>query len=83
MMFGLTKPDETITVKPSRSSRRSLCLPRPTSTRIRSVARSSSSTLAARRILDGRQGASLDELGAILSDPALRAMGKYIIDPSK
>ena len=27
--------------------------------------------------------ASLDELGAILSDPALRAMGKYIIDPSK
>ena len=83
MMFGLTKPDETITVKPFEVFQKELVLTSSYINLIRSVARSSSSTLAARRILDGRQGASLDELGAILSDSALRAMGKYIIDPSK
>lgn len=46
MMFGLTNPMRQSPSSPSRSSRRSLCSPRPTSTLMRSVARSSSSTLA-------------------------------------
>ena len=56
MMFGLTKPDETITVKPFEVFQKELVLTSSYINLIRSVARSSSSTLAARRILDGRQG---------------------------
>lgn len=46
MMFGLTKPDETITVKPFEVFQKELVLTSSYINLIRSVARSSSSTLA-------------------------------------
>ena len=84
MMFGLTKPDETITVKPFEVFQKELVL---TSSFINPYTQRRALELIDSGRLDVSsmvaKVASLDELGAILSDPALRAMGKYIIDPSK
>ena len=84
MMFGLTKPDETITVKPFEVFQKELVL---TSSYINPYTQRRALELIDSGRLDVSsmvaKVASLDELGAILSDPALRAMGKYIIDPSK
>lgn len=84
MMFGLTKPDETITVKPFEVFQKELVL---TSSYINPYTQRRALELIDSGRLDVSsmvaKVASLDELGAILSDPALCAMGKYIIDPSK
>ena len=84
MMFGLTKPDETITVKPFEVFQKELVL---TSSFINPYTQRRALELIDSGRIDVSsmvaKVASLDELGAILSDPALRAMGKYIIDPSK
>ena len=84
MMFGLTKPDETITVKPFEVFQKELML---TSSFINPYTQRRALELIDSGRIDVSsmvaKVASLDELGAILSDPALRAMGKYIIDPSK
>ena len=66
MMFGLTKPDETISVKPFEIFRKELVLKA-----------SYINPYTQKRALD------LDELADILSNPQLRAKGKYIISPEK
>ena len=84
MMFGLTKPDETISVKPFEIFRKELVLKA-----------SYINPYTQKRALDlidsGRldvssmvyEVADLDELADILSNPELRAQGKYIISPEK
>lgn len=84
MMFGLTKPDETISVKPFEIFRKELVLKA-----------SYINPYTQKRALDlidsGRldvssmvyEVADLDELADILSRPELRAKGKYIISPEK
>ena len=84
MMFGLTKPDETISVKPFEIFRKELVLKA-----------SYINPYTQKRALDlidsGRldvssmvyEVADLDELADILSNPELRAKGKYIISPEK
>lgn len=84
MMFGLTKPDETISVKPFEIFRKELALKA-----------SYINPYTQKRALDlidsGRldvssmvyEVADLDELADILSNPELRAKGKYIISPEK
>lgn len=84
MMFGLTKPDETISVKPFEIFRKELVLKA-----------SYINPYTQKRALDlidsGRldvssmvyEVAELDELADILSNPELRAKGKYIISPEK
>lgn len=82
MMFGLTKPDETIAVKPFEIFRKEL-----------ELKASYINPYTQKRALDlidsGRLDVSsmvcppcgLDALPGILSQPALRAKGKYIIAP--
>ena len=84
MMFGLTKPDETISVKPFEIFRKELVLKA-----------SYINPYTQKRALDlidsGRldvssmvyEVAGLDKLADILSRPELRAKGKYIISPEK
>ena len=84
MMFGRTKPDETISVKPFEIFRKELVLKA-----------SYINPYTQKRALDlidsGRldvssmvyEVADLDELADILSNPELRAKGKYIISPEK
>lgn len=84
MMFGLTKPDEIISVKPFEIFRKELVLKA-----------SYINPYTQKRALDlidsGRldvssmvyEVAGLDELADILSKPELRAKGKYIISPEK
>lgn len=84
MMFGLTKPDETISVKPFEIFRKELVLKA-----------SYINPYTQKRALDlidsGRldvssmvyEVADLDELADILSNSELRAKGKYIISPEK
>lgn len=84
MMFGLTKPEETVAVRPFEIFQKELVLKA-----------SYINPCTQKRALDlidsGRIDVSgmicevcgLDKLGAILSDPALRANGKYIISPEK
>lgn len=84
MMFGLTKPDETISVKPFEIFRKELVLKA-----------SYINPYTQKRALDlidsGRldvssmvyEVADFDELADILSNPELRAKGKYIISPEK
>ncbi len=84
MMFGLTKPDETIALKPFEVFRKELVLKA-----------SYINPYTQKRALDlidsGRLDVSgmvcevcgLERLEAVLSDPALRAKGKYIISPEK
>ena len=84
MMFGLTKPDETISVKPFEIFRKEL-----------ELKASYINPYTQKRALDlidsGRLDVSsmvyevcgLEQLAQILGDPALRAKGKYIISPEK
>ena len=84
MMFGLTKPDEEISVKPFEIFRKELVLKA-----------SYINPYTQKRALDlidsGRLDVSsmvyevcgLDRLAAVLAEPALRANGKYIISPEK
>ena len=71
MMFGLTKPDETITVKPFEVFQKELVL---TSSYINPYTQRRALELIDSGRLDVSsmvaKVASLDELGAILSDPA-------------
>ena len=84
MMFGLTKPDETIAVKPFQIFQKEL-----------ELKASYINPCTQKRALDlidsGRLDVSsmvcevcgLDQLEDILSSPARRAMGKYIISPER
>ena len=84
MMFGLTKPDETISVKPFEIFRKEL-----------ELKASYINPYTQKRALDlidsGRLDVSsmvyeicgLDRLADILGKPELRAKGKYIISPEK
>ena len=84
MMFGLTKPDETISVKPFEIFQKEL-----------ELKASYINPYTQKRALDlidsGRldvssmvyEVAGLDKLADILSKPELRAKGKYIISPEK
>ena len=84
MMFGLTKPDEVISVKPFQIFQKEL-----------ELKASYINPYTQKRALDlidsGRldvssmvcQVAGLDKLEDILSKPELRAQGKYIISPEK
>jgi len=84
MMFGLTKPDETISVKPFEVFRKEL-----------ELKASYINPYTQKRALDlidsGRVDVSsmihavcgLETLEDVLRDPALRANGKYIISPEK
>ena len=84
MMFGLTKPDETISVKPFQIFQKEL-----------ELKASYINPYTQKRALDlidsGRLDVSsmvyevcgLDRLANVLSRPELRANGKYIISPEK
>ncbi|MDD4850288.1 MAG: zinc-dependent alcohol dehydrogenase family protein [Gemmiger sp.] len=84
MMFGLTKPDDTIAIKPFEIFQKEIELKA-------SFINPYTQKRALELIDSGRldvssmvcKVASLDELEGILSKPELRAMGKYIISPEK
>lgn len=84
MMFGLTKPDETISVKPFEIFQKELELKA-------SYINPYTQGRALELINSGRLDVSsmvceicgLEQLGHVLSDPAVRAKGKYIIAPNK
>lgn len=82
MMFGLTKPDETITVKPFEVFQKELVI---TSSFINPYTQRRALALIDSGLLDVSsmvcKVASLEELDGILSTPALRARGKYLISP--
>ena len=84
MMFGLTKPDETISVKPFEIFRKELVL---TASYINPYTQKRALDLIDSGRLDVSsmvyEVADLDELADILSNPELRAKGKYIISPEK
>ena len=83
-MFGLTKPDETITVKPFEVFRKELVI---TSSFINPYTQRRALALIYSGRLDVtsmvHKIASLKELPSILGDPALCALDKYIISPEK
>ena len=84
MMFGLTKPDETISVKPFEIFRKELVLKAPyinPYTQKRALDLIDSGRLDVSSMV--YEVADLDELADILSNPELRAKGKYIISPEK
>ncbi len=84
MMFGLTKPDETVAIKPFEIFRKELVLKA-----------SYINPYTQKRALDlidsGRLDVSsmvyevcgLEKLAEVLASPTLRAMGKYIVSPEK
>ncbi len=84
MMFGLTKPDDTITVKPFEVFQKEIELKA-------SFINPYTQKRALELIDSGRldvssmvyEVAGLDKLADILSKPELRANGKYIISPEK
>lgn len=84
MMFGLTKPDETITVKPFEIFQKELVL---TSSYInpytqrRALALIDSGRLDVSSMVHAVCG--LEDLPHILAEPELRAKGKYIISPER
>lgn len=84
MMFGLTKPDETISVKPFEIFRKELVLK---ASYINPYTQKRALDLIDSGHLDVSsmvyEVADLDELADILSNPELRAKGKYIISPEK
>lgn len=84
MMFGLTKPDETISVKPFEIFRKELVLKASyinPYTQKRALDLINSGRLDVSSMV--YEVADLDELADILSNPELRAKGKYIISPEK
>lgn len=84
MMFGLTKPDETISVKPFEVFQKEIVLKA-------SYINPYTQKRALELIDSGRLDVSsmicdvcgLEELKGILSDPAVRARGKFIISPER
>lgn len=82
MMFGLTKPDETISVRPFEIFQKEIELK---SSYINPYTQGRALELIDSGRLDVGsmvcEICGLDKLDAILSDPALRAKGKYIIAP--
>lgn len=82
MMFGLTKPDETISVRPFEIFQKEVELK---SSYINPYTQGRALELIDSGRLDVGsmvcEICGLDKLDAILSDPALRAKGKYIIAP--
>lgn len=84
MMFGLTKPDETISVKPFEIFQKELELKASyinPYTQKRALDLIDSGRLDVSSMIFGVFG--LEKLAEILSDPAARAKGKYIISPEK
>lgn len=82
MMFGLTKPDETITVKPFEIFQKEIVLK---SSFINPYTQRRALDLIDSKRLDVSsmvyKVASLEELEDVLKDPSLRAKGKFIISP--
>lgn len=84
MMFGLTKPEETVSILPFQIFRKELTLKA-------SYINPYTQQRALELIDSGRLDVSsmiceicgLEQLDQILRDPLMRAKGKYIIDPSK
>ena len=84
MMFGLTKPDETISVKPFQIFQKELVLKT-------SYIKPYTQKRALDLIDSGRLDVSsmvyevcgLDKLADVLGKPQMRANGKYIISPEK
>ena len=84
MMFGLTKPEETIAVKPFQIFQKELVLKASyinPYTQKRALDLIDSGCLDVSSMIYDVCG--LDRLGDILSQPQLRAKGKYIISPEK
>ena len=83
-MFGLTKPEETIAVKPFQIFQKELVLKASyinPYTQKRALDLIDSGCLDVSSMIYDVCG--LDRLGDILSQPQLRAKGKYIISPEK
>lgn len=84
MMFGLTKPDDTVAIKPFQIFQKEVTLK---ASFINPYTLSRAIDLIDRKKIDVSSMvysvSPLTELVAILSTPAMRAKGKYIIDPSK
>lgn len=84
MMFGLTKPDETIAVKPFEIFKKELELKASyinPYTQKRALDLIDSGRLDVSSMVYEVRG--LDKLGEILGSPKLRANGKYIISPER
>ena len=82
MMFGLTKPDDTIPLKPFEIFQKEITLKSSfiiPYTQGRAIALIDDGKIDVSSMVC--ELASLEKLPAILSDPALRRLGKYIIDP--
>lgn len=84
MMFGLTKPDDTISIKPFELFQKEIELKASfinpyTQKRALSLIDSGRIDVSS-MILEPR---GLNDLAGILADPKLRSMGKYVIDPWK
>lgn len=84
MMFGLTKPDEAISVKPFQVFKKEVVIK---SSFINPCTHQRALDLIDNNRVDVlsmvHDVVGLGELNSILSNPQLRAMGKYIVDPSK
>ena len=84
MMFGLTRPEESISVKPFRIFQKELELKASyinPCTQQRALDLINSGRLDVSSMVYGIFG--LEKLPEILSDPALRAKGKFIISPER
>ena len=84
MMFGLTKPDETISVKPFQIFQKELVLKASyinPYTQKRALDLIDSGRLDVTSMI--YEVCGLDQLADILAKPELRAKGKYIISPEK
>lgn len=84
MMFGLTKPDETVTIKPFEIFQKEIEIKASfinPYTQQRALNLIDSGVLQLKPVI--YKIAGLDDLAEILGNPSLRANGKYVIDPSK
>ncbi|MFI3229512.1 MAG: zinc-dependent alcohol dehydrogenase family protein [Bacillota bacterium] len=84
MMFGLTKPDETVAVKPFELFKKEIVLKASfinPCTHQRALDLINSGRIDVESMI--YKVAGLTELEEILKTPALRAKGKYLIDPTK
>lgn len=84
MMFGLTKPDETIAVKPFEIFQKELMLTASyinPYTQKRALALIDSGRVDVSSMV--HEVCSLEKLPEVLSKPELRALGKYIVSPEK
>lgn len=84
MMFGLTAPEDTITVKPFEIFKKEIVLKSSfinPYTQSRALELIDNNKIDVTSIVYGHEG--LDKLPEILSKPKLRAKGKFIINPQK